>query len=92
MTNATSKDGLDRLHEAMAARVAKGEMPGMVTLIAHGDDVASPALAQKPGAHIVGDLPHRRGPLHVVGAAVQTSAGCRSRVRIGKGITIPSVL
>jgi CubicO group peptidase (beta-lactamase class C family) len=39
MTRSTSRGGLDRLHQAMAARVAKGELPGMVTLIAHGDDV-----------------------------------------------------
>jgi CubicO group peptidase (beta-lactamase class C family) len=39
MTRSTSRAGLDRLHQAMAARVAKGELPGMVTLIAHGDDV-----------------------------------------------------
>jgi CubicO group peptidase (beta-lactamase class C family) len=31
--------GLDRLHEAMAARVAKGELPGMVTLVARGGEV-----------------------------------------------------
>src|SRR5262245_44032544 len=30
---------LDRLHEAMAARVAKAELPGMVTVVADGDDV-----------------------------------------------------
>ncbi|HEX8343510.1 MAG TPA: serine hydrolase domain-containing protein [Actinoplanes sp.] len=29
----------DRLHEAMAARVSAGEFPGVVTLIARGDDV-----------------------------------------------------
>jgi CubicO group peptidase (beta-lactamase class C family) len=34
-----SRTGLDRLHQAMAARVAKGEMPGMVFLVATGDDV-----------------------------------------------------
>jgi CubicO group peptidase (beta-lactamase class C family) len=39
MTRSTSRAGLDRLHQAMAARVAKGELPGMVTLIAHGDHV-----------------------------------------------------
>jgi CubicO group peptidase (beta-lactamase class C family) len=31
--------GLERLHDAMAARVEKREMPGIVTLIAAGDDV-----------------------------------------------------
>ena len=40
----TSQTGLDRLHDAMAARVAKGELPGMVTLIAHGDDVHVDAI------------------------------------------------
>src|SRR6266571_1637409 len=35
MTEAAS----DRLHDAMAARVAKGELPGLVTLVARGDDV-----------------------------------------------------
>jgi CubicO group peptidase (beta-lactamase class C family) len=39
MTRSTSRAGLDRLHHAMAARVANGELPGMVTLIAHADDV-----------------------------------------------------
>ncbi len=35
MTEAVS----DRLHQAMAARVAKGELPGLVTLVARGGDV-----------------------------------------------------
>src|SRR5256885_7355193 len=35
MTEAVS----ERLHEAMAARVAKGELPGLVTLVARGGDV-----------------------------------------------------
>jgi CubicO group peptidase (beta-lactamase class C family) len=39
MIDSRSQAGLDRLHEAMAARVAKGELPGMVTLVARGEDV-----------------------------------------------------
>ena len=39
MIDSKSLAGLDRLHEAMAARVANGELPGMVTLVAHGEDV-----------------------------------------------------
>lgn len=39
MINSKSRSGLDRLHEAMAARATKGEFPGMVTLVAHGEDV-----------------------------------------------------
>jgi CubicO group peptidase (beta-lactamase class C family) len=32
-------DGLDRLHAATAARVDRGELPGLVTLVAQGDRV-----------------------------------------------------
>ena len=39
MRPSATRAGLDRLHEAMAARVAKGELPGMVILLAHGEDV-----------------------------------------------------
>src|SRR3989449_9343904 len=39
MIDSSSQAGFDRLHEAMAARVAKGELPGMVTLVAYGEDV-----------------------------------------------------
>jgi CubicO group peptidase (beta-lactamase class C family) len=40
----TSRAGLNRVHDAMAARVAKGELPGIVTLIAHGEDVHVDAI------------------------------------------------
>jgi CubicO group peptidase (beta-lactamase class C family) len=39
MTHPMSPAGIDRLHQAMAARVAKGELPGMVILVAQGDEV-----------------------------------------------------
>jgi CubicO group peptidase (beta-lactamase class C family) len=39
MTRSTSRTGLDHLHQAMAARVVNGELPGIVTLIAHRDEV-----------------------------------------------------
>jgi CubicO group peptidase (beta-lactamase class C family) len=39
--------GLDRLHEAMAARIAKDEFPGMVTLVAHGADVRVDTIGVK---------------------------------------------
>jgi CubicO group peptidase (beta-lactamase class C family) len=44
MINSKSQAGLDRLHEAMAARVAKGELPGMVTLVARGEEVHVDAI------------------------------------------------
>ena len=39
-TSALTKAGIDRLHRAMALRVENGSLPGMVTLVAQGDDVA----------------------------------------------------
>jgi CubicO group peptidase (beta-lactamase class C family) len=39
MTDPTAPSGLDRLHQAMAARVERGDLPGMVILIARGDNV-----------------------------------------------------
>src|SRR5438105_47281 len=43
-TSSLSQAGLDRLHQAMAARVANGALPGMVTLLAHGDEVHVDAI------------------------------------------------
>jgi CubicO group peptidase (beta-lactamase class C family) len=39
MTNGSPRAGLDRLHEAMSARVANRELPGLVTVVAHDGDV-----------------------------------------------------
>src|SRR2546430_809247 len=39
MIDSKSAAALDRLHEAMAAHVAKGELPGVVTLVGRGKDV-----------------------------------------------------
>lgn len=39
MARSLSADGLRRLHEAMAARVARGELPGLVVMLARGDEV-----------------------------------------------------
>jgi CubicO group peptidase (beta-lactamase class C family) len=47
MTRTPSPTGLARLHDAMAARVERGELPGLVTLVAHGDDVAVDTIGVK---------------------------------------------
>jgi CubicO group peptidase (beta-lactamase class C family) len=39
MTTHLSAEGLATLHELMAAHVEEGELPGLVTLVARGDDV-----------------------------------------------------
>lgn len=40
MTQALSADGLTTLHELMAEHVTAGRLPGLVTLVARGDDVS----------------------------------------------------
>jgi hypothetical protein len=40
-TSALTQAGLDRLHQAMAARVENRSLPGIVTLVAQGDDAYS---------------------------------------------------
>src|SRR5712691_11768492 len=44
MTQSTSRAGIDGLHAAMLARVNRKEMPGMVTLIAQGNEVHVDAI------------------------------------------------
>ncbi len=56
-TSSLSQAGLDRLHRAMAARVAKGELPGMVTLVAQGEQVHVDAIGAMAFG---GDEPLRR--------------------------------
>ncbi len=52
MIDSESQAGLDRLHQAMAARVAKGELPGVVTLVARDEDVHVDAIGVKAfGGH-----------------------------------------
>jgi CubicO group peptidase (beta-lactamase class C family) len=52
-----SQAGLDRLHDAMAARIEKGELPGLVTLIARDDDVRVDTIGTTA---LGGDGPMRR--------------------------------
>src|SRR4051794_34602396 len=45
------------LHDAMAARIERGEFPGLVSLVARGDTVTVDALGM---THFGGDVPMRR--------------------------------
>ena len=45
------------LHQAMAERVERGEFPGMVTVVARGDDVRVDTIGV---THFGGDVPMRR--------------------------------
>lgn len=52
-----SRDGLARLHDTMAARVGAGELPGLVLLVALGDDVHVEAIG---APSFTADAPLRR--------------------------------
>jgi CubicO group peptidase (beta-lactamase class C family) len=39
MTDSNTRSGFDELHAALSARVKRGELPGLVTLVARGDQV-----------------------------------------------------
>lgn len=65
MTEALSAGGRQQLHDAMAARVAVGELPGLITVLARGDEVYFDAL----GTYAFGsDVPMRRDTLFRVGS------------------------
>ena len=61
MTNASlSTDGLAHLHDVMTGHVEAGEMPGLVTLVARGDDVHVDAIGSPSFA---GDTPLARSAI-----------------------------
>src|SRR2546423_9985385 len=60
MTGSLSAQGRQRVHDAMAARVAAGELPGLVTVLARGDEVHVDTI----GCHALdGAVPMRRDTL-----------------------------
>jgi hypothetical protein len=56
-TSALTQAGLDRLHQAMAARVENRSLPGIVTLVAQGDEVYVDVIGSMAFG---GDRPMRR--------------------------------
>jgi CubicO group peptidase (beta-lactamase class C family) len=59
MTESLSAEGLHRLHNAMAARMAAGELPGLVTVLARGDEVYVDTI----GSYAFDAVPMRRDTL-----------------------------
>ncbi len=65
MAHSPLRDGLDRLHEAMAARVERGELPGLVTLVAQGDEAHVDAIGV---TDFGGGEPMRRDTIFRIGS------------------------
>src|SRR5436305_14955422 len=47
VADSLTRDGLDRLHDALAGHVARHDMPGLVALVARGADVHVEAIGHK---------------------------------------------
>jgi CubicO group peptidase (beta-lactamase class C family) len=74
---------LGRLHEAMAAPVAKGEIPGLVTLIAHGDDVQVDAIGTTAFG---GDEPMRRDTVFRIASLTKPVTGVATMMLVDDGV------
>jgi CubicO group peptidase (beta-lactamase class C family) len=69
MTESLSAGGRQQLHDAMAARVAAGELPGLVTVLARGDSPDGEVFFDAIGTHAFGgDVPMRRDSLFRIGS------------------------
>lgn len=82
-TTHLSKAGLARLHDAMAAHVADGLLPGLITLVAGGDDVHIDTIGRPSfgsDAPVAGDAIFRIAslskPITAVAAMSLVEEGC----------------
>jgi CubicO group peptidase (beta-lactamase class C family) len=83
MTNASlSTDGLAHLHDVMTGHVEAGEMPGLVTLVARGDDVHVDVIGSPSFA---GDTPLARSAIFRIASLTKpiTAAAAMSLVEEG---------
>jgi CubicO group peptidase (beta-lactamase class C family) len=70
---------LDRTHEAMAGRVERGEVPGLVTLVARRDEVRVDAV----GSKAVGGDPMRRDTIFRISSLTKPIAAAAAPRRAG---------
>jgi CubicO group peptidase (beta-lactamase class C family) len=74
--------GLERLHQAMAARVAHGEMPGIVMLVARGDEVHVDAIGTMA---FDGDQPMRRDTIFRIASMTKPVLAAATMVLVEEG-------
>ena len=82
MIDSESQAGLDRLHEAMAARVANGELPGMVTLVARDEDVYVDPIGVKAFG---GNEPMRRDTIFRITSMTKPILGLATMMLVEEG-------
>src|SRR6266567_2255621 len=83
LTTTLPADGLARLHDSMAAHVAAGRLPGLVTLVASGDDVHIDAIGTPSFA---GHAPLARDAIFRIASLTKpiTAAAAMSLVEEGR--------
>lgn len=81
-SSALTKTGLDRLHQAMAARVEKGSLPGIVTLVAQGDDVNVDVIGAMAFG---GDRPMRRDTIFRITSMTKPILGAATMLLVDDG-------
>src|SRR5215211_6607313 len=72
---------LDRTHEAMAGHVERGEVPGLVTLVARRGEVRADAV----GAKAVGADPMRRDTIFRISSLTKPIAAAAAMVLVEDG-------
>jgi CubicO group peptidase (beta-lactamase class C family) len=82
MTGSLSRAGLDRLQQAMAARVTKGELPGIVYLIAHEDEVHVETIGAKA---FDSDDPMRRDTIFRITSMTKPILGAATMLLVEDG-------
>lgn len=82
MTHSTAPAGVHGLPTAMAARVAAGELPGLVTLVARGDDVRVDPIGT---LRFGGAAPMRRDTIFRIGSMTKPVLGVATMMLVEDG-------
>ncbi|HEX2681758.1 MAG TPA: serine hydrolase domain-containing protein, partial [Candidatus Dormibacteraeota bacterium] len=80
--SALTQAGLDRLHQAMVARVENGSLPGIVTLVAQGDDVYVDVFGAMAFS---GDRPMRRDTIFRITSMTKPILGAATMLLVDNG-------
>ncbi|KFE67466.1 Beta-lactamase class C and other penicillin binding protein [Hyalangium minutum] len=77
-----SKEGVERMHSVMAAHVERGELPGVVTLLARGDEVRADAI----GTLAFGNsAPMRRDTIFRIASLTKPISGAAAMILVEEG-------
>lgn len=77
-----TKEGLDRMHTAMAAHVERGGLPGVVTLLSRGDEVHADAIGTLAFG---GAAPMRRDSLFRIASLTKPISGVAAMILVEDG-------